>query len=167
MLFRSVGGGSVISLLGVWRAHGIDAILREAWERGVVLCGLSAGSLCWFDEAVSGFHGAPQRLEGLGLLPFSNCVHYERKSDRREAYHGFLREGMRPGYAAEDGAALHFIGEELSRVVASRPEARGYRLDVSGQRVVEMRIATTYLGERGVVPAAPTPEALSTAVAPG
>jgi dipeptidase E len=162
-----VGGGSVVSLLGVWKAHGIDEILRECWEAGVILCGLSAGSLCWFAESVTGFHGEPARLEGLGLLPFSNCVHYERKSDRRESYHRFLREGMRPGYAAEDGAALHFIGEELSQVVASRPEARGYRLDVSGQRVVEMRIATTYLGERGVVPAAPTPEALSTAVAPG
>ena len=72
---------------------------------------------------------------------------------------------MRAGYAAEDGAALHFTGTELSRVVASRPEARGYRLDVAGRRVVEMRIATTYLGDRGAVPAAPVPEALSTAVA--
>jgi dipeptidase E len=161
-----VGGGSVISLLGVWRAHGIDAILREAWEAGVVLCGLSAGSLCWFQEAVTGFHGAPQRLDGLGLLPFSNCVHYEPGSKRRESYHRFLREGMVAGYAAEDGAALHFTGQELSRVISSRPEARGYRLDVSGQRVVEMRIATAYLGERGVVPEAPLPEALSTAVAP-
>jgi peptidase E len=155
----------VISLLGVWRAHGIDAILREAWEAGVILCGLSAGSLCWFAEAVTGFHGAPRRLDGLGLLPFSNCVHYEPGSKRRESYHRFLREGMRPGYAAEDGAALHFTGEELSRVISSRPEAHGYRLDVSGRRVVEMRIATTFLGERGVVPEAPLPEALSTAVA--
>ena len=160
-----VGGGSVVSLLGVWRAHGIDSILREAWEAGVILCGLSAGSLCWFAEAVTGFHGEPQRLEGLGLLPFSNCVHYERGSERREAYHRFLREGMRGGYAAEDGAALHFIGEELSRVVASRPQARGYRLDVAGRRVVEMRIATTYLGDREASPAAPLPEALSTAPA--
>ncbi len=141
-----VGGGSVISLLGVWQAHGIDAILREAWERGIVLCGLSAGSLCWFAQAVTGFHGAPQQVEGLGLLPFSNCVHYERGSSRRSAYHDFLRAGMRAGYAAEDGAALHFTGTELSRVVASRPEARGYRLDVVGDRVVEMRIATAYLG---------------------
>jgi dipeptidase E len=161
-----VGGGSVISLLGVWRAHGIDRFLREAWEAGVVLCGLSAGSLCWFQEAVTGFHGAPRRLEGLGLLPFSNCVHYEPGSKRRESYHRFLREGMISGYAAEDGAALHFTGQELSRVVSSRPEARGYRLDASGQRVVEMRIATTYLGDRGVVPEAPLPEALSTVVAP-
>jgi peptidase E len=161
-----VGGGSVISLLGVWRAHGIDKILREAWQAGIILCGLSAGSLCWFQEAVTGFHGAPQRLEGLGLLPFSNCVHYEPGSKRRESYHRFLREGMIAGYAAEDGAALHFTGHELSRVISSRPEARGYRLDVSGQRVVEMRIATTFLGDRGVVPEAPLPEALSTAVAP-
>lgn len=160
-----VGGGSLISLLGVWRAHGIDSILREAYEAGVILCGLSAGSLCWFAEAVSGFHGEPKRLRGLGLLPFSNCVHYERGSKRGEAYHGFLREGMRGGYAAEDGAALHFTGEELSRVVASRPQARGYRLDVAGSRVVEMQIATTYLGDRDAPPAAPLPEALSTAPA--
>ncbi len=160
-----VGGGSVISLLGAWRAHGIDEILREAWEAGIVLCGLSAGSLCWFEEAVSGFHGAPKRLEGLGVLPFSNCVHYERGGPRRESYHRFLREGMCGGYAAEDGAALHFVDAELSRVVASRPQARGYRLDVAGQRVVEMRIATTFLGDRGVVPEVPVPEALSTAVA--
>jgi dipeptidase E len=177
-----VGGGSVVSLLGVWRAHGLDEILREAWQRGVVLCGLSAGSLCWFEEAVTGFHGAPRAVEGLGLLPFSNCVHYEGGSGRvagpgqaagsaraaagrRRAYHDFIRAGMRPGYAAEDGAALHFVGTELSRVVASRPEARGYRLDAVGERVVEMRIATTYLGDAGAPPLLPLPEAMSTAVA--
>jgi peptidase E len=157
-----VGGGSAISLLGVWRAHGIDAILREAWEAGVVLAGLSAGSLCWFSEAVTTFHGAPRRLEGLGLLPFSNCVHYEPGGKRHAAYHGFLREGMRAGYAAEDGAALHFKGEELGRVVSSRPRAHAYRLESSGRRVVEMRIATDYLGERDPIPTAPLPEALST-----
>ncbi len=142
-----VGGGSVVSMLGVWRAHGIDAILREAWGRGVVLCGLSAGSLCWFADAVTGFHGAPQRVDGLGLLPFSNCVHYEPGSARRRAYHDLVRGGMRAGYAAEDGAALHFVGTELRRVVASRPAAWGYRLDGVGERVVEMRIATAYLGQ--------------------
>jgi dipeptidase E len=160
-----VGGGSVISLLGVWRAHGIDEILREAWEAGVVLCGLSAGSLCWFTEAVTGFHGAPRRVEGLGLLPFSNCVHYEPGSERLSAYRDFIRAGMRSGYAAEDGAALHFVGAELSRVVASRPAARGYRLDALGERVVEMPIATTYLGDAAPAPLLPLPEAISTAAA--
>jgi peptidase E len=143
-----VGGGSVVSLLGVWRAHGIDRVLHEAWERGVVLCGPSAGSLCWFAEAVTGFHGAPKLVEGLGLLPFSNCVHYEPDSARRRAYHDLIRAGIRPGYAAEDGAALHFVGTELTRVVASRPDARGYRLDAAGKRVVETGIDTAYLGCR-------------------
>lgn len=159
-----VGGGSVISLLGVWQAHGIDRILREAWESGVVLCGLSAGSLCWFAEAVTGFHGRPQKIRGLGLLPFSNCVHYEPGSSRRLAYHAYLREGMCTGYAAGDGAALHFIDAELSRVVASRPSARGYRLEVAGNRIIEIRLATTYLGGPSP-PVVPLPEAMSTAVA--
>jgi dipeptidase E len=160
-----VGGGSVVSLLGVWRAHGLDEILREAWEAGVVLCGLSAGSLCWFSEAVTGFHGAPKAVKGLGLLPYSNCVHYEPGSERRLAYHELIRAGMRSGYAAEDGAALHFVDTELSRVVASRPEARGYRLDPLGERVVEMRIATTYLGDPRLPAPLPLPEAISTAAA--
>jgi dipeptidase E len=160
-----VGGGSLISLLGVWAAHGIDEILREAWEAGVVLCGLSAGSLCWFAEAVTGFHGAPRRVEGLGLLPFSNCVHYERDSSRQLSYYDFLRAGMRPGYAAEDGAALHFVGTELRQVVASRTSARGYRLDAMGERVVEMRIATVFLGDPNATAVMPLPEALSTAIA--
>ena len=161
-----VGGGSLVSMLGVWRAHGIDEVLREAWERGVVLCGLSAGSLCWFAEAVTGFHGEPRRVEGIGLLPFSNCVHYEPESSRRCAYRRFLRQGMRPGYAAEDGAALHFSGSELRRVVASRPAARGYRLDLLGDRVVEMRIATAYLGDPGATRyLPPLPDAMSTAAA--
>ena len=110
-------------------------------------------------------HGELKRLRGLGLLPFSNCVHYERGSGRGKGYHRFLREGMCGGHAAEDGAALHFRGEELSRVIASRPQARGYRLDVAGTRVVEMRIATTFLGDRGAPAEAPLPEALSTAPA--
>jgi peptidase E len=159
-----VGGGSVISLIGVWRAHGVDAILREAWEAGVVMCGLSAGSLCWFAEAVTAFHGRSRRVGGLGLLPFSNCVHYERNGGRRAAYHRFLREGMVGGYAAEDGVALHFLGEELHRVVASRPAARGYRLDRLGDRVVEMQVATHFLGDERP-PVSPLPEALSTSVA--
>ncbi len=146
-----VGGGSVTSLLGVWRAHGIDRILREAWERGVILCGLSAGSLCWFAEGVSTFHGPSERVEGLGLLPWSNTVHYSSEPKRREAYHRWLRDGMRPGYAADDGAALHFVGDRLAQVVASRPEARGYRVEAQLGRVVTTRLATRYLGDPAVV----------------
>jgi dipeptidase E len=141
-----VGGGSVISLLGVWRAHGLDAILREAWESGVVLCGLSAGSLCWFSEGVTAFHGAPQRVEGLGLLPYSNTVHYDGEPNRRTAFHQFVREGMTSGYAVDDGAAVHFAGAELHRVVSSKPRARAYRVGSVGGEVVETPLAADYLG---------------------
>ena len=147
-----VGGGSIRSLIGVWRAHGIDTILREAWERGIVLCGLSAGSLCWFTEGVSTFHGSPERVDGLGFLPWSNTVHYSSEPDRREAYHDLLRSGMKPGYAADDGAALHFVGEELAQVVASRPQARAYRIEARGGRVLTTQLATRYLGDSDVIP---------------
>ena len=97
-----VGGGNVVSMLGAWRAHGLDAVLRQAWRKGVVLCGPSAGSLCWFAESLSAFHGAPRRVRGLGLLPYSNCVHYDAEPARRAEYHRFVGDGMRPGYAAEE-----------------------------------------------------------------
>ena len=141
-----VGGGSVISLLGAWRAHGLDVTLRRAWERGVVLCGLSAGSLCWFRQGVSAFHGAPQAVQGLGLLPWSNCVHVNAESSRCSAYRRFLREGMAPGFAVEDGAALHFADERLSRVVSSRPDARAWRMRLSGDRVSRRPLSTVHLG---------------------
>src|ERR1700712_2049458 len=98
-----VGGGNVLSMLGAWRAHGLDEVLAEAWRRGVVLCGLSAGSLCWFTEAVTAFHGAPERVEGMGLLPYSNCVHLN-DNERRNEFRALIGEGeMGTGYGAEDG----------------------------------------------------------------
>jgi dipeptidase E len=122
-----VGGGSLISLLGVWRAHGIDSILREAWESGVVLCGLSAGSLCWFDEAVTGFHGEPRRVEGLGLLPWSNCVHYEARGNRRESYRRFLSTGCARATAAR--TAARFTSRAPSSIGSS---PRALRLGAGG-----------------------------------
>ena len=103
-----VGGGNIVSMLGAWRAHGIDAILHKAWRRGIVLCGPSAGSLCWFQEALSAFHGPPRCVRGLGLLPYSNCVHYDAEPARRAEYRRFVADGMLAGFAAEDGVALHF-----------------------------------------------------------
>jgi peptidase E len=140
-----VGGGSVISMLGVWRAHGIDAILRDAWASGVILCGLSAGSLCWFAEGVSAFHGEPAAITGMNLLPWSNAVHYDGESARRGDYHTALLQGMCPGYAASDGAALHFEGTELARVVASRPGAQAFRVEAAGDEVVETELAIEQL----------------------
>jgi dipeptidase E len=141
-----VGGGSVLSLLGAWRAHGIDTVLREAWERGIVLCGPSAGSLCWFTEGVTAFHGPPERVEGLGLLPWSNCVHFDAEPERWEAYREMLAAGMRDGYAVDDGAAVHFAGRRLLRAVSSKPGARAYRTKACARRVTRRAIACVQLG---------------------
>jgi len=149
-----VGGGSVISLLGAWRAHGLDLTLRRAWERGVVMCGLSAGSLCWFAEAVSAFHGPPQWINGLGLLPYSNCVHFDAEPERHGAYCDMLAAGMVEGYAVEDGAALHFEGERLARVVSSRRAAQAYRMSWTGESVSRLPLAPEYLGAAPAVRAA-------------
>jgi dipeptidase E len=152
-----VGGGNVVSMLGAWRAHGLDEVLRQAWHAGVVMCGPSAGSLCWFAESVSAFHGASRRVQGLGLLPCSNCVHYDAEPVRRTDYHRYVREGMRPGFAAEDGVALHFEGTQLARAVSSRPDGRAYRVQQVAGEVVEMALEVCCLGEAlpDTEPAAP------------
>jgi dipeptidase E len=146
-----VGGGSVLSLLGAWRAHGLDQTLKRAWRRGVLLCGLSAGSLCWFSEAITAFHGPPEPVRGLGLLPHSNCVHYDGEAERGAAFRDMIASGrMREGYAAQDGAALHFEGRELLRAVASRPKARAFRVSADG----EHPLAVEYLGSLALAAAA-------------
>jgi dipeptidase E len=152
-----VGGGSVVSLLGTWEAHGVDALLREAWEQGVILCGGSAGSLCWFEEALSGFHsGPPRRVRGLGLLPWSNAVHYDEEPARGPAFRHAVRAGMPAGYGAGDGAALHFIGTDLAEVVASRPGARAcFVARAADGAVIEETLPVRYLGDPGAVPSAP------------
>jgi dipeptidase E len=143
-----VGGGSVVSLLAVWCAHGLDLALRQAWEDGVVLCGGSAGSLCWFAEAVSGFHGGEgRRVQGLGLLPWSNAVHYGEPG-RRAGYHDCVAGGMRAGYAATDGAALHFLGDELAEVVASRDDAHAYFVAAESEEVIERELPIRQLRPR-------------------
>ena len=143
-----VGGGSLVSLMGTWRAHGLDTVLYEAWRAGVVLCGGSAGSLCWFSDAVSGFHEGPaRRLEGLGFLPWSNAVHYSDEPGRRSAYINAVAGGMAPGYGVGDAAALHFVDTELVEVVSSRPEARArYVYGDGAGRAQEEELPVRYLG---------------------
>jgi dipeptidase E len=160
-----VGGGNVVSMLGAWRAHGLDDVLRKAWRKGIVLCGPSAGSLCWFDEALSAFHGAPRGVRGLGLLPYSNCVHYDAEPARRAEYHRFVGDGMRPGFAAEDGVALHFRRTRLQRAVSSRADGCAYRVEHTGDGVVETPLEVTYLGEAAPRTSAETQQAAATAAA--
>lgn len=145
-----VGGGSLKSLLGAWRAHGLDRTLRRAWKKGVVLCGLSAGSLCWFQDSVTAFHGPSERVKGLGLLPHSNCVHYDGEPERRAAYRQMVGGGLLGGYGVEDGAALSFVGTALQEVVTSKPDATAYEVGVGPHgQVHERRMVARYLGDSG------------------
>lgn len=141
-----VGGGSVISLLGTWSAHGIDGMLRAAWESGVVMTGLSAGSLCWFDHGMTAFHGESRAVRGMGFLPYSNAVHYEDKPERRAAFQTAIADGLPAGYGTGDGAALHFVGTSLAEVVTSRENARAYRVTPQGAEVTEIELGTRFLG---------------------
>ena len=145
-----VGGGSTRNLLLIWREWGIDRLLRRAWTRGAVMCGLSAGSLCWFESGVSDSFGpelAP--VYALGWLRGSHCPHYDGEAARRPAYHDMVGRGLLPaGYAADDGAALHFVGRRLHRVVSSRPNARAYRVERRGRTARERALDTEYLGAR-------------------
>ncbi len=140
-----VGGGNVVSMLGVWRAHGLDEVLSQAWREGIVLCGPSAGSLCWFEEALSAFHGPPRRVHGLGLLPDSNCVHDDAEPARRAEDHSLVGEGMRPGFAVEDGVALHFKGIGLHHAVSSRADGSAYHVRRVEERVIETSLTVSHL----------------------
>jgi dipeptidase E len=145
-----VGGGNTENMLAIWRLHGVDRALRRAWDEGIVLTGLSAGSLCWFETGTTDSFG-PQ-LEalsrGLGLIPGSHSPHYDGEPNRRPRYQGMVADGVLPdGYAADDGAALVFRGTALAEVVASRPDARAYRVErASAGEVVETVLPTRYLG---------------------
>jgi dipeptidase E len=143
-----VGGGSLVSMLGTWRAHGLDDALREAWQAGVVLCGGSAGSLCWFSHSVSGFHEGPQRhIEALGFLPWSNAVHYHEEVGRRSEFTAAIAGGAPPGYGAGDSTALHFVGTELSEVISSHPGGRAMYVSSDGEGgAIERELSVRYLG---------------------
>jgi dipeptidase E len=128
------GGGSLLNLLAIWRAHGLDAILREAWERGVVLSGISAGSMCWFAAGVTKGHGPPRAVEGLGFLPASNSVHHSAEPERRPCFHEAVRcEMAPPGYSVDDGVGLLFNGCDLVEAVSSRPGAGAWWVDADDE----------------------------------
>jgi len=137
-----VTGGNTANALAIWRVHGFDAILREAWEAGVVLAGWSAGMICWFEAGVTDSFG-PQlegMRDGLGFLPGSACPHYDGEGERRPVYTRLVGEGFPPGLAADDCVALRFDGTELAEVVSSRAGSRAYRVTPEGEEPLEARL---------------------------
>lgn len=126
-----VGGGSVANLLAVWRTHGLEEILRECWRAGVVLGGVSAGSLCWHVGGTTDSFGPDLRpvTNGLALLPHSNGVHYDAEKQRRPLYHRLVADGTLPaGYATDNGVGLLYRDTELVEAVADRADAHAYHV---------------------------------------
>lgn len=138
-----VDRGSVVNALAVWRAHGLHVILRDCWRAGVVLAGESAGSLCWFSGGTSDSFGPVGAMrDGLGILPFSNAVHY---AERGEQFRALLRACvLPPGYATDAGAELHFAGTELASAISDRKNAGAYCVE----READGNVATTTLDVR-------------------
>jgi peptidase E len=124
-----VGGGSVANLLAVWRVHRLDEILRECWESGVVLGGVSAGSICWYVGGPTDSYGLDLKVSppGLGFLPYGNGVHYDSEDQRRPLLHGLVEKGDLPtSHATDDGVGLVYEGTELVEAVSDRPDAAAY-----------------------------------------
>ncbi len=149
-----VGGGSMRNMLAVWREHGVDVAMRSAWERGIVLAGLSAGAMCWFEGGITVSGGAPRPVAGLGLVEGSMSVHLDGEPERWLAYREAIATGeLPPGYAADDCAALLICGTEVGSYVSSRPGARVIRVSADGNgATAEEDMAVTTLP--GAQPAA-------------
>lgn len=131
-----VGGGSVANLLSLWRLHGLDVILRQAWEAGIVLAGSSAGSICWHVGGTTDSFGPELRpvTDGLGFLPYGNGVHHDQEERRRPLLLELVGRGTLPvSYATDDGVGLHYVGTELHEAVAEREGPSAWRIEPDGR----------------------------------
>lgn len=142
-----MGGGNTANLLAVWRVHGVDRLMREAYERGTLLCGISAGANCWAEGTHTDSFGPLTYLaDGLGLLPGSVCPHYDGEAGRRVSYRAAVAGGMlAAGWAVEDGVGALFADGRLVEAVTRRPEARLYRVQAGAggeahERAVDCRV---------------------------
>jgi len=141
-----VGGGNTRNLLVLWKEWKLDVYLREAYENGTVLAGISAGSICWFEQGVTdSVPGKLSSLDCLGFLSGSNCPHYDGEAERRHSYHSLLKEGMKSGIACDDGVAAHYVDGKLSEYVSSRESVAAYSVSCEGGEITEKRIEPRYL----------------------
>lgn len=138
-----VNGGSVANLLAVWRVHGLDGIFRDAWQAGVVLGGVSAGSICWHVGGTTDSFGPDLQAvtNGLALLPYGNGVHYDSEAQRRPLLHRLVADATLPtSYATDDGVGIVYRGTEVVEAVAERDRAGAYRVEAVDGRAAETRL---------------------------
>jgi dipeptidase E len=144
-----VGGGSLVNLLALWQAHGLDEVMGEAWRAGVVLCGVSAGAMCWFQTGISRSHGGPRAVPGLGLLPGSLTVHHDSDPGRALVYREQLDEGMPAGFGIDDGVGVLFEGIRPVRAATAREGAGARRLTLTSGRLHEHALDVELLESAG------------------
>jgi len=143
-----VFGGSVAGLLAMWRLHGVDTALHAAWQAGVVLTGISAGSICWHVGGTTDSFGPQLRAvtDGLGFVPYANGVHYDSEDQRRPLLHRLVGGGMLPAaYATDDGAGVLYRGTQLVAAVAEKADAAAYFVEAVDGEAAETRLDTRRL----------------------
>jgi peptidase E len=137
-----VFGGSVAGLLAMWRLHGVDAAMHAAWQAGVVLTGVSAGSICWHVGGTTDSFGPDLRpvTDGLGFVPFSNGVHYDSEAERRPLLQRLVGDGTLPSaYATDDGAGVLYRGTEFVEAVAESGSAGAYFVEPGDETALDVR----------------------------
>jgi peptidase E len=143
-----VGGGNTRNLMAIWREWQLAPLLRRAWESGVILCGISAGAICWFEHGLTDSAGPLAPVTCLGFLAGSCAPHYDGEAGRRPAFQKFIQEGALPaGYGLDDGVALHFHDTSVAEIVSSRPHARAFQVRSENGQIVEEPLAVRYLPE--------------------
>lgn len=141
-----VGGGNTLNMLAIWKAQGVDKILRTAWERGIILAGGSAGSLCWFEQGTTDSRPKEiSEIEGLGFIKASNCPHYDSEPTRRPLYQGYIQsKRFMAGYACDDRAAIYFEDNTVKEVVVANEQSNAYYVyeenGVAKEKVLERRV---------------------------
>jgi dipeptidase E len=143
-----VGGGHTTRMLTLWKIYGLDVILKKAWEQGILLAGVSSGCACWFEEAVT--DSVPDTLSPekcLGFLKGSSCSHFDNP-ERRPTFHQLIRTCRIPdGIGVDNFAALHFLDDQIDKIVTSRPGPSAYMVKKKGERTVEQKLNPVFLGE--------------------
>lgn len=142
-----VGGGNTLNMMAIWKAQGIDLVLKKALEKGIILAGGSAGSLCWFDNGTT--DSRPIKLsvvEGLGFLPFSHSPHYDGEKHRRPLYHKNIQNGIfKSGYAMDNNAGIIFKNGKPFKVVSIDEKYNSYFVSMKNGKVVEEKLQAVIL----------------------
>lgn len=143
-----VGGGNTRCMLALWREWNLDGILRKLWEEGIILAGISAGAICWFEQGLTdSVPGELTAMPCLGFLPGSCCPHYDSEEQRRPDFQRLVGDGtVMPGFALDDGTALHYADQALKEIVSSRPDAHAYYVEKTAGTANERVMPSRYLG---------------------